>query len=161
VHRKATVSVAAQIIHAPQTATFAKAVSTTATAAVVSPHVVTVVIQPLAAISHRVVTLPHVKNLPHVVTSLLVKTSPHVRIAVILRLVATVQNAVTLLHVKISPLAVTLPHVVTLLIVNQRSLSLASPSQRLLNQQQNQAMAAKCLCHVIWQKHALFALSNF
>jgi hypothetical protein len=156
--RKATVSVAVQIIHAPQTVTSAKVVSMTATAAVVSLHVVTllpVAIQPLA------LTLPHAKSLlpaVNVVTSLRAKILLRV---VISHLVATVQNVVTSPHVKISPLAVISLRAATLQTVNQHSQSLALPSQRLLSQLQNQATAAKCLSHVMWRKHALFALSNF
>jgi hypothetical protein len=139
--RKATVSVivsqaALLTTLAPQTATFAKVALTTVTAVGDSLHVV---------IPHRVVTLLRVKNLHHVVT---------------LRLAVIAQSAATSLHVKISPLVVISPHAATLQTVNQLSLSLALPNQRLLSQRPNQAMAAKCLCHVIWRKHAPFALSN-
>jgi hypothetical protein len=154
---KVTASVAVQITHAPQTATFAKVVSTTATVAVVSLPVGTllpVAIQRLAAISHLAVTLPHARNSPHVVTLHLVKTSLLAVSATISRLAATSP------HVKISPLAVTPLRAVILQTVNQHSQSLALPSQRLLNQQPNQAMAAKCLCHAIWRKHVRLRLSN-
>jgi hypothetical protein len=133
-------------------------VSTTVTAVVASLHVV---IQRLVAIQPLAVTLPHAKSLllvVNVATSLLVKNLLRV---VISHLVATVQNVVTSPHVKISPLAVISLRAATLQTVNQHSQSLALPSQRLLSQLQNQATAAKCLSHVIWRKHALFALSNF
>ena len=151
---KATVSVIALTIVfrdallttlAPQTATFAKVVSTTATAAVASLHAV---IQLLVAISHRVVTLLRVKSLLHVATS-------HLAASAMISL-----RVATSPHVKISPLAVTSLHVATLLTVNQHSQSLALPSQRLLSQLQSLVTAVKYLCHVIWRRRVQLKLSN-
>jgi hypothetical protein len=153
VRHKATVSVR-------QTRTFVKAASMIAIAAVASLHVAML---PLAAISHHAVTLPHVKNLLHVAIQHLVATLPPAKSSlhvVTSPRVATVQNAAILPHVKNSHLAVTSPLAATSLTVNQLSQSLDSLNLRLLSQQLNQAMAAKCLCHAIWRKHVPFALSN-